>query len=152
MVINSLFSDFIENNFANFIVVYTNGSVSPLLAGYSFYIPNLHISFTNNLPPSSSYFTAECFAIIEALNCISSFSNKKFLIASDLSDNVLTMPCLQSLNFFSLNSHPSPLILSIKSIFFGLGQLDFNIQFLRVPSHVGISGNEILSKISLYIY
>ncbi|KAL4154303.1 hypothetical protein QTP88_000450 [Uroleucon formosanum] len=53
-VINSLFTDFIDNNFADFIVVYTDGSVSPLSAGYSFYIPNLHISFTNNLPPSSS--------------------------------------------------------------------------------------------------
>ncbi|KAL4153575.1 hypothetical protein QTP88_001408 [Uroleucon formosanum] len=53
-VINSLFTDFIDNNFADFIVIYTDGSVSPLSAGYSFYIPNLHISFTNNLPPSSS--------------------------------------------------------------------------------------------------
>ncbi|KAL4099050.1 hypothetical protein QTP88_023545 [Uroleucon formosanum] len=141
-VINSLFTDFIDNNFANFIVVYTDGSVSPLSAGYSFYIPNLHISFTNNLPPSSSSFTAECFAIIEALNCISSFSYKKFLIASD------SMSCLQSLNSFSLNSHPSPLIIRIKSILFSLGQLDFNIQFLWVPSHVGIRGNEYADSLA----
>ncbi|KAL4119211.1 hypothetical protein QTP88_012055 [Uroleucon formosanum] len=141
-VINSLFTNFIDNNFADFIVVYTDGSVSPLSAGYSFYIPNLHISFTNNLPPSSSFFTAECFAIIEALNCISSFSYKKFLIASD------SMSCLQSLNSFSLNSHPSPLIIRIKSILFSLGQLDFNIQFLWVPSHVGIRGNEYADSLA----
>ncbi|KAL4112254.1 hypothetical protein QTP88_016075 [Uroleucon formosanum] len=141
-VLNSFFTDFIDNNFADFIVVYTNDSVSPLSAGYSFYIPNLHISFTNNLPPSSSSFTAECFAIIEALNCISSFSYKKFLIASD------SMSCLQSLNSFSLNSHPSPLFIGIKSILFSLSQLDFNIQFLWVPSHVGIRGNEYADSLA----
>ncbi|KAL4097378.1 hypothetical protein QTP88_022167 [Uroleucon formosanum] len=56
--------------------------------------------------------------------------------------------CLQSLNSFSLNSHPSPLIIHIKSIPFSLGQLDFNIQFLWVPSHVGIRGNEYADSLA----
>lgn len=138
VVINNLFSDFIVNNFVDFTVIYTDGSVSPHSAGYLFYIPKLHISFINNLPSSSSSFTAECFAIIVALNCISSFSEKKIFIASD------SMYFLQSLNSFSLHSHLSPLILRIKSILFSLSQSDFNIQFLWVPSNVGIHGNEFL--------
>lgn len=48
---NAVFSNFLRENFLNFIVVYTDGSVSPLSAGYAFYVPELHISYANNLPP-----------------------------------------------------------------------------------------------------
>ena len=141
-VINNLFLAFIESKFPDYMVVYTDGSVSPLSAGFSFYIPQLNISFTSNLPPSSSSFTAECFAIIEALNMISTFSNNNVLIASD------ALSCLQSLNSCPFSSHVSPLILRIKSILFNLSQLNFNIQFLWVPSHIGISGNEYADKLA----
>lgn len=58
-------------NFPNCIIVYTNnGFVSPFSAGYVFYIPELHVSLTNNLSSSSSSFTAKCYAIIEALTLI----------------------------------------------------------------------------------
>jgi len=57
-MVNKIYSEFLKLNFDNFIVVYTDGSVSPLSAGYSFFIPELNISFSNNLPPSSSSFTA----------------------------------------------------------------------------------------------
>ncbi|KAL4154298.1 hypothetical protein QTP88_002120 [Uroleucon formosanum] len=65
-----------------------------------------------------------------------------FLIAS------VSMSCLQPLNSFSLNYHPSPLIIRIKSILFSLGQLDFNMQFLWVPSHVGFRGNEYANSLA----
>ncbi|KAL4082751.1 hypothetical protein QTP88_029647 [Uroleucon formosanum] len=65
-----------------------------------------------------------------------------FLIA------LVSMSCLQPLNSFSLNSHPSPLIIRIKSILFSLGQLDFNMQFLWVPSHVGFRGNEYSNSLA----
>ncbi|KAL4082945.1 hypothetical protein QTP88_029443 [Uroleucon formosanum] len=58
------------------------------------------------------------------------------------------MSCLQPLNSFSLNYHPSPLIIRIKSILFSLGQLDFNMQFLWVPSHVGFRGNEYANSLA----
>jgi hypothetical protein len=45
VVINYLFSDFIINNFTDFTVIYTDGSVSSLLAGYSFYVPEIYMSF-----------------------------------------------------------------------------------------------------------
>jgi len=48
-------------------VVYTDGSVYPLSAGHAFYIPELQVSFTSNLPPTSSSISAECYAITEAL-------------------------------------------------------------------------------------
>jgi len=56
---NAAVSNFFSEYFPNFIAVYTDGSLSPLWAGYAFYIPELHVSFTNNLPLSSSSFTTE---------------------------------------------------------------------------------------------
>jgi hypothetical protein len=73
-MVNAAFSNHFIVNFPNFIVVCIDGSISPLSAGYTFYIPELHVSLTNNLPSSSSSFTAECYAIIEALTLILNFS------------------------------------------------------------------------------
>lgn len=52
-VVNKIFFEFLRLNFDNFIVVNTDGLVSSISVGFSFYIPELHIFFTNNLPPSS---------------------------------------------------------------------------------------------------
>jgi len=65
----------------------------------------LHVSFTNNLPPSSSSFSAECYAITEAL--ISNLAPNKYLIVSD------SMSCLQSLKSCPFNSKLSPLVFRI---------------------------------------
>ncbi|KAF0757415.1 RNA-directed DNA polymerase from mobile element jockey, partial [Aphis craccivora] len=112
-------------------------------AGYAFFIPELQVSFSNNLPPSSSSFTAECYAITEALQLILNFASKNYLIASD------SMSCsLQALNSNPFNSHLSPLILRIKSLIFILNQLNYNIQFLWVPSHTGIHGNEVADNLA----
>ena len=107
--VNKLFSNYLNLNYPNFTIIYTDGSVSPLSAGYSFCIPELHVSFSNNLPPSSSSFTAECYAILEALLFISNLAPNNYLIASD------SMSCLQSLLSNPFNSKLSPLVFQIKS-------------------------------------
>jgi len=55
--VNSLILDYTQNLFPLFILIFTDGSSSPLSAGYSFYIPELHISFYNKLPPTASSYT-----------------------------------------------------------------------------------------------
>jgi len=67
-------------NFTNCIVVFRDGSVSFLSSGYLFFIPELHVSFTHNLYHTSSSFTTECFATIEAIIFISNLVPNKFLI------------------------------------------------------------------------
>lgn len=47
---NLSFSDYIQNTFAFHTLIFTNGSVWPLSAGYAFYLSQLHISFSNNFP------------------------------------------------------------------------------------------------------
>ncbi|XP_026819622.1 uncharacterized protein LOC113558364 [Rhopalosiphum maidis] len=141
-MINKIFTDFLNTNFSNHIIVYTDGSVSPLSASFSFYIPELHISFTNNLPPSSSSFTAECYAIIEALILISKLAPNNYLIASD------SLSCLLALKSNPFNSLPSPLALRIKHVTLTLHQSNYSIQFLWIPSHIGIYGNEVADNLA----
>jgi len=105
-------SDILSEYFPNFIAVYTDGSLSPLWAGYAFYIPELHVSFTNNLPLSSSSFITECYAIIEALILISNFAPNNYIISFD------SMSCLLALSFNSFNSRLSPLDLRIRTSLF----------------------------------
>lgn len=141
-MINKIFSEYLNANFGNYIRVYTDGSVSPLSAGYSFYIPELHISFTNNLPPSSSSFTAECYAIIEALTLIANLTPNYYLIASDY------LSCLLSLRSNPFDSHISPLVLRITQLTLNLHQSNYYIYFLWIPSHMGIHGNEVADSLA----
>jgi hypothetical protein len=82
--VNVALSNSLNDHFSNFIAVNTDGSLSPLSAGYAFYIPKLHVNFTNNLPPSFSFFSAECYAIIKALTLISNFALSIYLISFDM--------------------------------------------------------------------
>jgi len=108
-VVNKYFSNYLNINYPNFTIIYTDGSVSPLSAWYSFYIPNIHVSFSNNLPSSSSSYTVECHAILEALLFISNVEPNNYLVAFD------SMSSLQSLISNPSNSKLSPLVLLIKS-------------------------------------
>lgn len=109
--------------------------VSPLSASYSIYIPELHVSISNNLPPLSS-FTAKCYAIIETTLLIFNLPPNKFLIASD------ALLCFQSITSNLSNSHLFLLVFQIKTIIFNLS--NYTIQFLWLSNHSGIHGNEIV--------
>ncbi|XP_060846488.1 uncharacterized protein LOC132926168 [Rhopalosiphum padi] len=141
-MVNAAFSNHLFVNFPNFIVVYTDGSVSPFSAGYAFYIPELRVSFSNNLPSSSSSFTAECYAIFDALTLIFNLAPNKYLIASD------SMSCLQALNSNPLRSKLSPLVQRIKLLIFNLNSLNYTIHFIWIPGHTGIHGNEFVDNLA----
>lgn len=97
----------------SFTLIYTDRSVSPLPAGFSFYIPELHISLINNLPPTASSITAECFAIIESLNTISSLPPRKFLIAKD------SLFYVQALCFNVFKYYSSSISIKVRSLYIG---------------------------------
>jgi len=126
IAVNSFFLDYIVNIFSFHTLIFTDGSVYPLSTDYVFHIPKLHISFSNNLPPTVSSFAAECFAIFEVLQLISTLAPNNFLIASD------SLSYLQALANDVFKSHPSPLHLKIRKILFNLAQSGFDIQFLWV--------------------
>lgn len=58
------------------------------------------------------------------------------------------MFCLLALKSNSFNSHISSLVLRIKQITLKLHQSNYSIQFLSIPSHIGIHGNEVVNNLA----
>ncbi|XP_025424002.1 uncharacterized protein LOC112693235 [Sipha flava] len=135
--VNHIFNEFIELNFHNYCLVYTDGSVSTNSAGFSFFIPERMVKYSDTLPQVVCSFTAECYAIATALGYIKSLNIKKCLIVSDF------QAALCAINSTSISAATSPLILKIKASLFELYSQDIIIEFLWVPGHSGISGNEV---------
>lgn len=142
LIVNNLFLDFVRDKFPNSTLIFTDGSVSPLSAGYAFHIPDLHISMSSNLPPSASSYTAECFALLEALKLISTLTPKNYLIVSD------SLSSLQNLSSNVFKSNPSSISINIRNLLYKLDSSGCVVQFLWVPSHSGISGNEVADSLA----
>jgi len=101
-IVNNLFCQYIMDNHSYSTLVYTDSSVTSVSAGYAYHIPNLLLKSSGNLPTAVSSFTAECYAILEAIKATSSLPSGHFLIISD------SQSCLQALTnnpFLSKSSH-----------------------------------------------
>jgi len=139
-----LFNDFLQSNFPDSLPVFTDGSVPSNSAGFSFFLPTLNISFADKLNSFSSSFTAECYAIISALEFVFSLENNIILIVTD------SQSCLFAISSNPFNSSLSPLVLLIKSLIYCLSLINKTVQFLWVPSHVGILGNERADHLAFF--
>jgi ribonuclease HI len=85
------------------------------------------------LPPQSSIFTAELFAILDAITIASNDDAQSFAIFSD------SKSALQALQIYN-NNHP--IVQQINRWLIRLHSRHKDIQLCWVPSHVGIAGNE----------
>jgi len=90
--------------------------------------------FLRRLPDKSSVYSAELTALGLALQYIGESSFQKFLICSD------SLSCLQALQGFNLRN---PLLQEVIHAYRESTSTDKDIVFCWVPSHVGISGNEV---------
>jgi hypothetical protein len=135
--VNVLFKDFIKTHYPNYYLIFIDGSVSILSAGYYFYIPSVSMKFSNNVPLSAFSFTTVCLAIIEALYSIKSLSNRNFIILSD------SQACLMILNSSPFQTAIFHLVFLIRTILLILISDSFNHFFLWVLGHAGILVNEM---------
>jgi ribonuclease HI len=117
----------------NFSQIYTDASKSH--HGTGFAIIKEEIEILHRLHPESSIFTAENYAILEAIKSTNlKPSNNNVLIISDSFSALLAL-----LNPFSTNE-------ITQNIQTELYSTKKNIEFMRVPSHTGIAGNEMADK------
>ena len=86
------------------------------------------------LPDHSSIFSAEAHAILLALNMIQQSVHTKFVILSD------SLSCLQSIQNMNILN---PLILDICIKIHKLTVSGNSINFIWIPSHIGITGNSL---------
>lgn len=120
--------------------VYTDGSKHDEIVRSAFYDPQCNISKSFKLDKFFSIFSAEAYAILKALEYITNITNDKFII---ICDSLSVLTSLNNNNVKNCNY----LILEVKkNIVNLLGKK--TVEFLWVPSHKGISGNEIVDKVA----
>ncbi|GBN08828.1 hypothetical protein AVEN_267213-1 [Araneus ventricosus] len=125
--------------YQNFIPIFTDGcSKCSSCTSFACVFINSIISF--QLHPSCSIFTAEITAILHALSHISSSPSDNYIICSD---SLNALGSMTSLHRFS-----QPLTFKILELHNRLTSKGFTILFCWIPSHVGISGNELADNLA----
>ena len=115
--------------------IYTDGSKSDL--GVGFAVVSERFKIVSSLPSYSSVFTAELFAIKNALNYILNHNINNTVIYSD------SLSALQAINSFCLKQ---PIITEIKVLINKLLENNLYTILCWIPSHVGLKGNEEADK------
>ena len=125
----------------NYLNIYTDGSKNPSASsvGSACICKELNISIKLSLPPEASIFTAESIAINEVLNIALKNVNSNYNIYTD------SLSILQSFQTNKLNIKFNPYLLQAKLKYLEFQKKSTNnccINFIWVPSHIGIEGNE----------
>ena len=118
--------------------IYTDGSILQEAVGYGVvYGHDFKDAAKAALPREASIFTAELSAILKALSIIRNSIPLSWTVFSD------SQAAIQAI------AHPNPkhpLVRSIQSLLIELQNLNKKISFCKVPSHVGVRGNEAADK------
>lgn len=140
--IKKLFDEFIAT-LVDFKLIYTDGSKNKDGTCFAFCFPYLNVEASFRCSSTSSIYTAEALAIRESLLFIKDMNirNSKFLIISD------SKSCLTALNN-NVKSETNYCILQTLDILFDLFKNEISVEFLWIPSHMGVNGNENVDKLA----
>ena len=119
----------------NLFPIYTDGSKSELGVGFAAVSQRFRI--LSSLPSYVSIFTAELFAIKNALRYIYDNNINHTVLYSD------SLSALQAINSYSLKN---PLITEIKVLLSKMIENSSSIILCWIPSHIGLKGNEEADK------
>lgn len=122
------------SKYDNKIIIYTDGSKKEEKTGWGFYVDGA--SANGRMRDGASIFTAECTAILEAIKITAASSDDDILICSDSQSALNAL-----LKLYTKNA----IISEIKDIIFACGK---KIDFLWVPSHIGLKGNNKADEIA----
>jgi len=131
------FQEFSSPLIGNSISIYIDGSKSDdSPVGAAIYSSELGIALKHKLPSDTSIFSAEAWAIYQALILAESSQNKKSTIFCD------SKSVLEALSSHQKKSCTNYLIPLCRSKYHSLTCSNFIIDLVWIPSHVGIPGNE----------
>ncbi|CAB0039373.1 unnamed protein product [Trichogramma brassicae] len=140
-----LFDEYLQKH-DTAVDIYTDGSKITGLsrAGAAIFCPKSHHSKTIGLENHCSIFTAECTAIIEAIDHCLEYPNCDYIIFTD------SLSALHSLASNTLSVKTSYLISKIKTIYaeFVSSNPTKYLKFVWIPSHIGIPENEAVDALA----
>ncbi|CAG9790271.1 unnamed protein product [Diatraea saccharalis] len=140
IVNNTEFLRFIDTEKPAHRKIYTDGSKTEKNTKAAYYDSKAKFGRCFSLDINSSIFTAEAYAIYTALQYIRGIrDNKYFLI---ITDSLSVLTCLENV---SISYKNNTYITKIRELL--MENLDKEIEFLWVPSHSGITGNETVDKL-----
>ena len=119
----------------NLFPIYTDGSKSDVGVGFAAVSGRFQI--LSSLPSHASIFTAELFAIKNALLYIFDHDVNNTVIYTD------SLSALQAINSYSLKH---PIVTEIKVLLSKLIESNSSIVLCWIPSHIGLKGNEEADK------
>ncbi|KAI2644871.1 putative RNA-directed DNA polymerase from transposon BS [Labeo rohita] len=131
-----LTKEYIGNNYKQYIQVYTDASKDPNgQVGIAYTIPRLKVSGKKRISNQVSVFTGELVAIMIAVNTVYEIGLNKALICTDSSSALLCLDAQQS-------ESRQDIVLEILQLLYMIHQEKKVVQFLWVPAHTGVAGNE----------
>ncbi|KAK9723417.1 RNase H [Popillia japonica] len=116
--------------------IFTDGAKNKVGTACAFFIPSKGYSKQYPLPNEASVFTAEAFAIKQALQYIQICNSKRFTILSD-SKSVL-------ISLLHLNGHSSPIIVEIAQLNYDLKKHNKTVNYIWIKGHSDISLRHLL--------
>lgn len=135
--------EYIGTKYEQYIHVFTDASKDPQngQVGIAYVIPRLKMAKGERISDHVSVFTGELLAIMVVMIKIKEMGLNKTLICSDSSSALM---CLEA----QKSETRQDIVLEILQILFMMQQTDKKVQFLWVPAHVGVSGNEAADKLA----
>jgi ribonuclease HI len=121
-------------------LIYTDGSKTRTGVGAAFYHPHKNHAQGYSLPPETSIFSAEAFAIITALKYITSLQESHFAILTD------SKSVLQALETNCFKSTTNWLQFDLKARIQTAKKAGKTIKLIWIPGHSDILGNEVVDK------
>ena len=144
-LIRSCFSYVINTDYADFTLLFTDGSRSQHSTTFAFFVPQTNAKKSIAINTLGSAFSAKFYAILSALHWISINTRPwKSLIVTDC------YSVLQALNLKKWGKHY--ILTKILLLNHYLTNCKVRVTFLWVPSHSWISGNEIADNLTKHVF